>query len=208
MVIPSSRARAITRRVFTSVMTSSAWLTSLPGMRPQVNEPYHGPLREWNGRTRTRHRRRPQGRNGRCRPGQGGPAARPASRLPRIRHRRPESAHRPRQRAPRARRRGRAAGLVRRRLSAARAHRPALDGDYSLTVRQSRPRVFRSRVLCYPCWPLPLGGSSARDQRQGPVGAAAPSCVAHSSRGLGRRPLTAVTRVRIPYALPAIRSES
>jgi hypothetical protein len=25
---------------------------------------------------------------------------------------------------------------------------------------------------------------------------------AHSSRGLGRRPLTAVTRVRIPYALP------
>ena len=27
--------------------------------------------------------------------------------------------------------------------------------------------------------------------------------LAHSSRGPGRRPLTAVTRVRIPYALPA-----
>ncbi len=27
---------------------------------------------------------------------------------------------------------------------------------------------------------------------------------AHSSRGSGRRPLTAVTRVRIPYALPKI----
>jgi hypothetical protein len=27
--------------------------------------------------------------------------------------------------------------------------------------------------------------------------------MAHSSRGLGRRPLTSVTRVRIPYALPS-----
>src|SRR5258707_15631626 len=29
-----------------------------------------------------------------------------------------------------------------------------------------------------------------------------PTTLAHSSRGPGRRPLTAVTRVRIPYALP------
>src|SRR5438552_17497699 len=29
-----------------------------------------------------------------------------------------------------------------------------------------------------------------------------PTIPAHSSRGPGRRPLTAVTRVRIPYALP------
>ena len=32
-----------------------------------------------------------------------------------------------------------------------------------------------------------------------------PSHPAHSSRGPGRRPLTAVTRVQIPYALPTLR---
>src|SRR3954468_11701429 len=34
------------------------------------------------------------------------------------------------------------------------------------------------------------------------LSSASPALPAHSSRGPGRRPLTAVTRVRIPYALP------
>src|SRR5450756_2032437 len=81
-------------------------------------------------------------------------------------------------------------------------------------------------ALCYPSSPLPLRdrlavGHAALDRgtevrilvqqptfcsgRDGDTGqSSSPTCVAHSSRGLGRRPLTAVTRVRIPYALPFI----
>src|SRR5450830_2089063 len=81
-------------------------------------------------------------------------------------------------------------------------------------------------ALCYPSSPLPLRdrlavGHAALDRgtevrmlvpqptfcsgRDGDTGqSSSPTCVAHSSRGLGRRPLTAVTRVRIPYALPLI----
>ncbi len=68
----------------------------------------------------------------------------------------------------------------------------------SIPVRPGHPvaagsAVCRRRDLCYPSSPPP--DRPAAQPR---------SCVAHSSRGLGRRPLTAVTRVRIPYALPLI----
>jgi hypothetical protein len=46
--------------------------------------------------------------------------------------------------------------------------------------------------------------AAAGASQNGPQAATHP--VAHSSRGLGRRPLTPVTRVRIPYALPPLLS--
>ncbi len=55
--------------------------------------------------------------------------------------------------------------------------------------------VCRRSRLCYPSSPLPVLARAA-------IARAAPRFVAHSSRGQGRRPLTAVTRVQIPYALP------
>jgi hypothetical protein len=76
-------------------------------------------------------------------------------------------------------------------------------GPWSLAPRLCRdaePVGTRSRRECH----APRPRLTAVDC----VGCLTVSCashaflVAHSSRGLGRRPLTAVTRVQIPYALP------
>ena len=60
------------------------------------------------------------------------------------------------------------------------------------------------RTAGFPSRGLVLPLSAAAAARLGPLLQQPRSCVAHSSRGLGRRPLTAVTWVRIPYALPLI----
>ncbi len=59
---------------------------------------------------------------------------------------------------------------------------------------------FRATVL--PGMPLARGGYPPLTARFARRILRVPAFVAHSSRGPGRRPLTAVTRVRIPYALP------
>src|ERR1700682_4408911 len=52
---------------------------------------------------------------------------------------------------------------------------------------------------------LPISRLTALDRGScHDVSSASPALSAHSSRGPGRRPLTAVTRVQIPYALPTL----
>ena len=95
------------------------------------------------------------------------------------------------------------------------AHHSTNPGDEIYVRPLCRPgAVFRiSPILLIELAPRLSRGAGMRmsrlplealDTREQPWLRSASLCPAHSSRGPGRRPLTAVTRVRIPYALPEL----